>query len=56
MIGGFFAVAIAALMCIDTPIGVFDALRAHPYIALAIAVILSAIPAIINSVKEYLRK
>ena len=46
--------AIALIMCIDTPIKALDFMRTHPVFLLYTAVILCAIPAIINSVKEYL--
>ena len=55
-IGAAFAAVMALIMCIDSSSGFILALQEHPYFALAITVILSAVPATINAVKEHLRK
>lgn len=56
LIGGVLAVLIALILCLDTPIALFDALREHPFIALYVALILTTIPATINVIKEYIKK
>ena len=56
IIGGALSSFIALIMCFNIPIGIFDSLREHPYIAFLVSIVLSAIPAVINTVKEHLRK
>ncbi|MBE6584194.1 MAG: hypothetical protein E7649_04310 [Ruminococcaceae bacterium] len=56
VVGATLSVCIAIIMSIDTPIKLLDFLREHPSFALYASVILSAIPSVINAIKEYLRK
>lgn len=56
IMGGSLSVLIAVIMCSESSIGFLETLREYPYIAFAVAIVISAIPAIINTVKEYLRK
>jgi hypothetical protein len=55
-IGALLSVAIALVISLKGGTGVLEAIAKHPSIALYTSVILSAVPAIINAVKEYIRK
>ena len=56
IIGILLSVAIAFVIGLDSSAGLLATLSAHPSIALYISVILCSVPAIINAVKEYIRK
>ena len=56
IIGGALAILISLLMCFGSGIIAFSFLREHPYIALAVSIVLTSVPAIINAVKEHIRK
>ncbi len=56
LIGALMSVLIALIVCVDLPFGFINIFLEHPTVTLYIAMILSAIPAIINTIKERSRK